>query len=1117
MDHSHFRESTWRHYSVRLNLTVPSAIEMPLKLSFVVLAQARELDSPISQLQCMLQLFPRSDPRRRVILYLSGWGRLERYELSSQNEDIHQSIMHLTEAVLLLSPASSKFGVNITEILFRLASALIQRSEESNKPDDANSAIQYLHCLRDQALEQSCILPNDVTTSLIEALAVRADLGFGNGMQDIKDMVALCDELFTLDASDDFAFRAAIALRRAIYAFGHENRPVLDQCINILRQTCIRWPDSLTFSFALAFSLVLRFSETLTDDNFEEASTILNSIHGSPRPGDSLDRWQHLSLSAALILSISRSAICENPEYTEETISHFRTYLRSPFLCDSSRPRGIELLERTRGWRFRSFGVSESSTLQEALSLNPQIRKPLRPLPSLYLDVSPAYIAEWFSVKASYSIEEVDTSIRDLHERLLKHPPGTSDYVRCLRELVESCGTKWCLTNDLTDLQEAIGHCRALLDSSPPGSISSCKAAGDLANLLRDAFENTHEIENLNESIGLLAGVLEVPAGQTLCNDVVELLITCLIQRVESLCSRQTYGLEAFQARCETMHTIIRIRHLAVNNKYLSGPGRLRHSCLLAQSMRCASKHGIIGPSSISNAYENALSLMQEAVTFAPNLQLQHAHLAAMRQMTQKTPLDYSSHLVQTHQLRKAIETLERGRALIWSELRDLHTSVQHVAGVDSQLADRFTEINSNLEKLTVSPLPKRSIGVYGDETEDCEGADPYGHVLMKQRKLLEERDHIVSQIRSMPGLQNFLMTPSFDTLRSAASHGPVIIINHSEWRSDILILLYDSPPSLIPTSHGFYDNANRLKDDLMGARKNQELDSMEYDRVLAIVLEELYNLVGRSVVDKLHELNIPEQSRVWWCPTSAFCSLPLHAMGPIPSNDGEKRYFSDMYIPSYTSTLSSLIESRNPGTGFQFPRKPSLLLVAQPDRSLPGVRGEINVIQRLDLEVESLILTDATTATVIEGLKHHELVHFACHGNLEIGKPFDASFKLHGGEQLKLLDIVHSRLPNAEFAFLSACHTAEITEESIPDEGLHLTAALQYCGFRSVVGTMWAMADTDGRDLVRFFYHSMLSGNDEGPYYLRSAEALRDAVTRLRTTRGVALERWVNFVHYGA
>jgi len=487
-----------------------------------------------------------------------------------------------------------------------------------------------------------------------------------------------------------------------------------------------------------------------------------------------------------------------------------------------------------------------------------------------------------------------------------------------------------------------------------------------------------------------------------------------------------------------------------------------------------------------------------------------------MPQVTEKIPLDYASHLIHTDQLEQAIEILERGRALLWSELRGLQNSIHHVAGVDPLLAEKFTAINRDLEKLTMSVLPNGSTEVDDDAAEeDSEGPDPFGRLLMKQRKVLEERDNIISQVRSLSGLHDFLKAPSFDTLRSAASHGPVIIVNHSEWRSDILILLCDSPPSLIPTSTGFYEDANRLLDDLLDARKTHDLDSVEYERSLATILGDLYKLVGGPVIDRLHELNIPEQSRIWWCPTSVFCSLPLHAMGPIPSSDETTRYFCDLYIPSYTPTLSTLIESRKPD--MQPSKPPSLLLVAQPDRSLPGVKGEIKVIQRLDIEVESLILKNATAAAVLEGLKRHELVHFACHGNLEIGKPFDASFKLHGDEHLKLLDIVHSRLPNAEFAFLSACHTAELTEESIADEGLHLTAALQYCGFRSVVGTMWAMADTDGRDLARRVYQSMLSGNEEEPCYLRSAEALRDAARELRNMSGVSLERWVNFVHYGA
>ena len=175
-----------------------------------------------------------------------------------------------------------------------------------------------------------------------------------------------------------------------------------------------------------------------------------------------------------------------------------------------------------------------------------------------------------------------------------------------------------------------------------------------------------------------------------------------------------------------------------------------------------------------------------------------------------------------------------------------------------------------------------------------------------------------------------------------------------------------------------------------------------------------------------------------------------------------------------------------------------------------------------MQLPVTSLISADATPASVLDNLRDHQFVHFICHSALETEKPFDAGFELYGDERLTLLDIVRSRLPAAEFAFLAACHTAELTEGSSADEGLHLAAAVQYCGFRSVVGTMWAMANEDGPDVAKCFYQSMFSKEEEGesmtaPYYKRSAGALRDTVKKLREKRWVTLERWVNFVHYGA
>ena len=376
------------------------------------------------------------------------------------------------------------------------------------------------------------------------------------------------------------------------------------------------------------------------------------------------------------------------------------------------------------------------------------------------------------------------------------------------------------------------------------------------------------------------------------------------------------------------------------------------------------------------------------------------------------------------------------------------------------------------------------------------------------------ERDRHVSEIRSPPGLQAFLIAPSFDALHSAVERGPVIVIGHSAWRSDIIILLRGLPPSLVPTADNFYERAKHLKDRLLSGRTHG-LGSDDYEDALSSVLESLYGLVGRPVIQRLHDLNIPEQSRIWFCPTSVFCSLPLHAMGPIRSEGSAKFYLSDLYIPSYTATLSALIKP--PKLRARPLGRPSVLLVIKPDDATPGIFEETGIIQSAGLATKTLIKKRATPSAVLKYLSSHRFVHISCNEISEANNPL-AFFKLYEGTHLALLNIVRAGLPTAEFAFLPSCHMAELTNKSTADEELHLAGMIQYCGFQSVVGRMWAIAGVDDPIFAWNFYRSVSSDRWQGrPCYESTAETLRDAVKVLRIEKMVRLERWVNFVHYGA
>ncbi len=1058
-------------------------------------ASIADIDAHITSLQNSLSLFPRYHFERITCVLNLAEARYARYQLSQEKEDFDKAIVHGTEAIILQPVSGDKPCLNIVKLLFDLASALLDRSSKFEQPEGVKYSIEYLRYLRGLPLDSFDVPRKVVTTSLIQALAAHVSLKAGDGTQNIKEMVILCRELLTSNISADIANSAFVTFVGAVEAEFRQGRSAQsrDEVIECLWDAVkVCPPGSQLVLFTLAFILFLRFLETHSNDDYEDATALLARILDTNQPGGCPDSIQGLASSIATLLALHRSIIFQSPECSEVAMSRLRASFSSSSVSEQHRIGFTDILVDYTRHRFGNYGLAES--LEEADFYRSQVVS----LSSSQSLAKPGEaVTQPDAVRETYSTTAMQQKIQYLEDLLSNAPPRTFLHNDCLSRLARWYKTKFSCANDISDIEQSIKYTRLELEATHPSDPFRSTSLASLQNILHLAFKRTNKINYLNESIILGYDILKLRSAQDIHFSVIRKLILSLLAREQLL------------GRNEDIDEVLRLMPLAVDNQYRRVPDRFALSCAWAFLARRISH-----PSALT-AYKSAMLLMQKSLSFAPTVSIQHTGLVKMGEECQSMPLDYASYQIYLGRFEEAIETLEQGQALLWSEMRGFRTPM---AQFDSPLAKRFAEINQELEALTTSITPSGRPEIEDGVAQDRDWMDPFGRLVVQQRKLVEERDALVSQIQGRQGSQGFLKTPSFSTLRSAASRGPVVLINHCRWRSDILILFHNSLPCSIATANDFYDRANKLRDELVEARKHG-LDSGKYQDALCSVLKGLYKLVGEPVIKRLRVLGVREQSRIWWCPTSVFCSLPLHAMGPIPSSGASERYFSDLYIPSYTPSLSALIESRNASS--QIPDKPTLLLIAQPDDSLPGVSGEIKVIQRAlkaRATVTDLVSSEATPSSVVEGLRGCRFAHFACHGVLETGKPFEASFKLHGGSRLTLLDIVRSRLPDAEFALLSCCHTAEITKESISDEALHLTAAMQYCGFRSVVGTMWAMADTDGKDLAKSFYKSLFS-DQEGDvlYYERSAGALRDATRKLRKKRGITLERWVNFVHYGA
>ncbi|KAH9047137.1 CHAT domain-containing protein [Lactarius hengduanensis] len=890
--------------------------------------------------------------------------------------------------------------------------------------------------------DQTEDVESHVMAMLIQALGAQVKLGSGDWSRNIWEMAVLCRELLTSNISTDLPVEDA-AFTYFVAAFLTEamrgrSIQLLNEVIECLRDAVkICPPGSHLVFFALASALCTRFVASRLNDDYEEAAAILENILDHNQPVECPDSIRHLASTYVTMIAFARSIIFKNPEHIEVAISRLRAELSSSSIPEEHRFYVAQNLSMLVKNRFINYSIAESH--EESDSYLSQV---------VDLSLSREYV-ELDDVLETYSTAALQQKIRHLKELISNTALGTEHHKRLLWRLANWYRAKFSRTNDISDIEESVKYSRLRLDSTHLNDPWRVNPLGSLSEILLLAFEHTNKTDYLDESIIVDYDILKLNSARNMHFHTIRGLVSSLLTRSRLL------------GRSEDFHEAVRLMSLAVDDQYTQGPDRFRLSCnwaLLARSTRHPS---------VLTAYKSSISLIQRSFSFAPTVSIQHARLVEMGEHCQTMPFDYASYQI------------------------DLE---------DSPLAKRFAEINQELEAMTVSVTPSGRPQMEDGIAQGGDWTDPFGRLLVKQRKLLDERDELVSQIQGQPGLEGFLKAPPFTTLRPAASRGPVILINHCEWRSDILIVFHNSLPCAIPTANDFYVRANTPRDELVEVRKHG-LDSLEYQD--ALCTKGLYELVGAPVIERLRVL----------------CAYRSNLeSGGAQLRDTPDRYFSDLYIPSYTPSLSALIESRNSSP--QKLDKLSLLLVAQPDDSLPGVDGEAEIIRKLEapVTVTGLVSSEATPASVVEGLRGSRLAHFACHGVLETGKPFEASFKLHGDSRLTLLDIVRSRQPNAEFAFLSCCHAAEITDESIADEGLHLTAAMQYCGFRSVIGTMWEMADTDGRDLARSFYKSLFSSERPGvPYYERTAEALRDATQMLRKKRGITLERWVNFAHYGA
>ncbi|KAG2099252.1 uncharacterized protein F5147DRAFT_655853 [Suillus discolor] len=671
---------------------------------------------------------------------------------------------------------------------------------------------------------------------------------------------------------------------------------------------------------------------------------------------------------------------------------------------------------------------------------------------------------------------DLDEAISLYEQALHLYPVGHDSRDCSLDNLGSALVDRFNERGDIDDMTRAISLYREALTLCPPGHPRRDTTLNNLALALQTRYDKSRVREYLNEAIDRYRESLRLkrfddPGHHLTLSNLSSALCSRFMETRENDDVEEAIALgQESLAALSSLHPDRWFSYRWLQQAYLSRY-RILHDpadlSLAMENFRLASRHPPQGfpyrirtarrwvaaaethsHTSALEAYNTYFDLLDGHLATRSST-ISRREAAAAFNGVRSLPVDAASCAIRNHNLRHAVELAEQGRGQQWSLASRLRTPVEDLESTNPTLAHNYLE----LSKL-VSNAAQSSATITDSATAD--------RAAIEYRMLIRQWEAAVAKIRDLWGFSRFLLPPLYADMQAAARQGPVIVLIASQYSCNAIIVPTSGDPHHVPLPSVPLADLSNLKDRFARAIRNASALGTKVPRNdLIVLLRTVWDEIMLPIVNVLqHDLKLKY----------SFTSIPLHAAHPFRTNsDGSReKCLEDLYICSYTPTLSALVRSR------QMMKKrvtPSFVTIGQ---GQPGA-GKGKALKAVDSELELV----------------HKLV------------PATATH------------IMERDIPHAEFAFLSACHTA-VGDEETPDEVIHLAAGLQFSGFKNVIGTLWQVDDSVAKHVVKAFYETMFKDLKDGDVMdcTKAAWALNRATHAVKTT--VPLEQRMVFVHIG-
>ncbi|MEU6665692.1 CHAT domain-containing protein [Streptomyces sp. NPDC046727] len=509
------------------------------------------------------------------------------------------------------------------------------------------------------------------------------------------------------------------------------------------------------------------------------------------------------------------------------------------------------------------------------------------------------------------------------------------------------------------------------------------------------------------------------------------------------------------------------------------------------------------------DVYESALDLLELMV--GPAIARRDGQAILARHGT--LGADAAACALQLDDPVRALSCAEHGKAVLLTQTLALASDLSLLRQAAPELAERFTHVADRMRVAGVlgsaadaDPAPTTSVPLAGSQV----------------RLAVDDFRAVVTEIRGLPDLGDFLRGPRIGELLTAGAYGPVVVANVTGSRAD-LIVVRASGIAHVPLPDASWADLGRVT-----IAVSEALDADDGSDAALQVLEDrvadcsqwLWRAVCAPLIDALGlspgtDGRSPDL-RIWWCVSEFLAYLPVHAAAPDPSGASMLDYAVSSFVPSVGALLAG---RRRAGRAAGEVR--SVLGVAM--RTTPGfdeltaADAEIDAIAHLWPHRTVLLHgAEATSAAVTTALRSHHLAHFACHAAMSHDDPFSARLVLSDDatSPLTIWRLVDSGAAGAgELAYLSACRTAR-PSIALPAESLHIASAFYAAGFNQVIGNLWPVEDEVSLRGSRTVYARLTESADADS--LPGAEAVNAWGRAQRGRDPHTITRYASMIHTG-